>query len=106
MDDLRVDDPQILVESRVHDHVVSVLVHRLTNLPQSVHSMDVNQLEEFHDALVGDFQLLNQSPHELNKVWVPVDDAKIEAEKQGKLVFLDVIGVLRNNGHNVQIELG
>mmetsp|Transcript_30406 Transcript_30406/g.46574 ORF Transcript_30406/g.46574 Transcript_30406/m.46574 type:complete len:283 (-) Transcript_30406:9-857(-) len=86
---LRVDDPEVVSEGLVHDHVVDMHAHHFVGSPQPLHPVDIDVLKQQIDLREG-LHVLDELPQELNDFRVVVEDAEEQAVEQGHGVLLDV----------------
>ena len=64
--DLHVNDPQVIVNGLVKDHVINKLLDLFTLSPDSLNSIDINVLKEFVDLLVA-VDFMDQCPQKLDQ---------------------------------------
>ena len=100
---LRVDDPQVIVNSLVEHHVIHNLVHLLPHSSKLVDSVQVDPLQQFVCFGVC-FCSLNQTPNELDYPLILVINAEVEAEKQNEWVLLDESRVLTDTIDDFHVQ--
>ena len=97
-DDLRVDQPQVVINCLIEHPMENVQIDLLANGPDSLDPIHINELKELlyflGFVLV---HLLGESSQEFYNFGVVVVDAKVKAVEQREGVLLDVVRVVAND---------
>jgi len=86
---LVVDNPQVVIDSLIEDHVVDQRVDLFPGFPKSADSMNVDVLK-YPVCLRPDWQLLDNLPQELDHLRVVVENTEEKAVEYTHGVLLDV----------------
>ena len=96
---LRVYNPEVVVDGLIENHVVHMSIYLLPYSSQDLNSVDINILEDLFNLfrLLGGVHFLYKGSQELDQIWVVIVNTEVQAVKQSQRILFDVVGVFRNN---------